>query len=180
MSLFKRFFSRENPNEAMRPLYNAIVAEGRDISWYESGNVPDSLDGRFDMIAAILCLILINLEKANSAGQQSAWLTELFVTDMDGQLRQIGIGDMIVGKHISKIMGAVGGRMGAYRDALENDNADDQQLKEALIRNVYRGETPADPAIAFVAARIRQLDQTMATIDEATLLAGDWSEARND
>lgn len=178
MSLFSRLFSRDNPNEAMRPLYNAIVAEGRNIAWYESGDVPDSLDGRFDMIAAILCLVLINLEKANSAGQQSAWLTELFVTDMDGQLRQIGIGDMIVGKHISKIMGAVGGRMGAYREALENDQSDDQQLKEALVRNVYRGEAPEDQAVAFVAARLRQLDQTMATTDEAALLAGDWSEAK--
>jgi cytochrome b pre-mRNA-processing protein 3 len=57
---------------------------------------------------------------------------------MDGQLREFGIGDMIVGKHIGKIMAAFGGRMGAYRDSI----GDIEAFDAALIRNLYRGEAP--------------------------------------
>src|SRR3546814_5150561 len=77
-----------------------------------------SSDLRFDMITAILCLVLLRLEGAPETKQQSVWLTELFVDDMDGQLRQIGIGDMIVGKHIGRMMSALGGRLSAYRSGL--------------------------------------------------------------
>ena len=81
------------------PLYHAVVAEGRQPHWYLQGGVPDTLDGRFDMIVAILAQALMRLE-ALGAAQESVWLTELFIDDMDGQLRQEGIGDVVVGKHI--------------------------------------------------------------------------------
>ncbi len=102
MSLLARLFSRSDPRQSMAALYGAVVARGRKVHWYADGKVPDTLDGRFDMIAAILSLVLLRLERDGQA-QQGAWLTELFVDDMDGQLRQIGIGDVIVGKHIGKI-----------------------------------------------------------------------------
>lgn len=88
----------------MQALYNRIIVEGRRTDWYEQGAVPDTLDGRFDMIAAILCAVLIRLDQAEEAKQEIAWLTELFVTDMEGQLRQIGIGDLIVGKRVGEMM----------------------------------------------------------------------------
>ena len=112
MSFFSKIFSRDKANAGMRPLYQAIVREGRQIAWYEEGQVPDSLDGRFDMIAAIFSLVMIRLEKEPELNQQVAWLTEIFISDMDGQLRQIGIGDMVVSKHVGRIMGALGGRVG--------------------------------------------------------------------
>ena len=87
MSFFSKIFSRDNPNVKMQPLYNAIVSEGRQLGWYEEAQVPDSIDGRFDMIAAIFSLILIRLEKDEERGQDIAWLTEIFISDMDGRLR---------------------------------------------------------------------------------------------
>jgi cytochrome b pre-mRNA-processing protein 3 len=87
---------------------------------------------------AILSLIELRLEQESDQAQNMVFLTEIFVDDMDGQLREFGIGDMIVGKHIGKIMAAFGGRMGAYRAAIDNiDN-----FEAALIRNLYRGENP--------------------------------------
>ena len=150
MSFFSKIFSRDNPNAKMQPLYNAIVSEGRQLGWYEEGQVPDSLDGRFDMIAAIFSLVLIRLEKDEERGQDLAWLTEIFIKDMDGQLRQIGIGDMIVGKHVGRMMGALGGRVGAYRSALEQ-GAD---LREAIVRNIFRGNEPDDAALDVLAKRL--------------------------
>ena len=130
----------------MRPLYNAVVTRGREPHWYRQGGVHDTLDARFDMIAAIVSFVLLRLEQESEAKQQSVWLTEIFVDDMDGQLRQIGIGDMLVGKHIGKMMGALGGRLTAYRAAL----AGTEPLDGVLVRNLFRGDTPQGAQLQHV------------------------------
>ncbi|PHR20482.1 MAG: ubiquinol-cytochrome C chaperone [Sphingopyxis sp.] len=168
MSFFSKIFSRDNPNAKMQPLYNAIVSEGRQLGWYEEGQVPDSLDGRFDMIAAIFSLVLIRLEKDEERGQDLAWLTEIFIKDMDGQLRQIGIGDMIVGKHVGRMMGALGGRVGAYRSALEQ-GAD---LREATVRNIFRGNKPDDAALDVLAKRLAAYHDALQDYPTDAIVAG--------
>jgi cytochrome b pre-mRNA-processing protein 3 len=148
MSLLKRLFgnSEPDPKSKLVPLYNQIVTKARLPHWYVEGQVPDSIDGRFDMVAAILTLVLLRLEEDPSRAQDMAHLTEVFVDDMDGQLREVGIGDMIVGKHIGKIMGALGGRLGAFREAL-TDNAG---LDGVILRNIYRSEAADVAALAHV------------------------------
>jgi len=168
MSFFSKIFSRDNPNAKMQALYNAIVSEGRQLGWYEEGQVPDSLDGRFDMIAAIFSLVLIRLEKDEERGQDLAWLTEIFIKDMDGQLRQIGIGDMIVGKHVGRMMGALGGRVGAYRSALEQ-GAD---LREAIVRNIFRGNKPDDAALDVLARRLTAYHDALQDYPTDAIVAG--------
>ena len=148
MSLLQRLFGKTeaDPKIGLVPLYNQVVAKARLPHWYLEGQVPDSVDGRFDMVAAMLTLVLLRLEEDKSSAQAMAYLTELFVDDMDGQLREFGIGDMIVGKHIGKIMGALGGRLGAFREAM----ADEAKLDEAILRNIYRRETADRVALAHV------------------------------
>ncbi len=148
MSLLKRLFGNAEPDPKLKlvPLYNQIVAEARKPHWYIEGQVPDNIDGRFDMVAAILSLVLLRLEEDPSRAQDMAHLTEVFVDDMDGQLREVGIGDMIVGKHIGKIMGALGGRLGAFREAL-TDNAG---LDGVILRNIYRSEAADVAALTHV------------------------------
>ena len=167
-SLFQRFFSRHDPKEAMQPLYNAIVAEGRQPHWYLEGQVPDMIDGRFDMIVAILAQVLMRLE-ALGAAQESVWLTELFVDDMDGQLRQEGIGDVVVGKHIGRMVSALGGRLAAYRPALSGED----DLADALRRNLYRGEAPSAEALAHVESALRARWVRLGCLSRDALIAGD-------
>jgi cytochrome b pre-mRNA-processing protein 3 len=159
-------------DEAVLPLYRAVVAQGRAPHWYLEGQVPDTLDGRFDMIAAVLAMVLLRLEEnpaeqAVAAGPAAA-LTEHFVDDMDAQLRQIGFGDMVVGKQVGRMMAALGGRLGAYRDGLANGD-----LGEALVRNLYRGDPPLPPALAHVEHRLRALRIALSATPLATLIAGD-------
>lgn len=170
MSLFNRLFQSApaDPKTAMAPLYHAIVHRGRAVHWYVEGAVSDTLDGRFDMIAAILCLVLLRLDHADLR-QESVWLTELFIDDMDGQLRQIGIGDLVVGKHVGKMMSALGGRYSAYRDGL----APGGDFDAALRRNLYRDEPVAESAVADVAARLRAFAGALEAVEPATLLKGD-------
>ncbi len=107
----------EKHDEAL-PLYTAVVQRARAEHWYRDGQVPDTVDGRFDMIAAVLALVMLRMESEPSGGEPAARLAERFVDDMDGQLRELGIGDIIVGKHIGRMMSMLGGRLGAYRDGL--------------------------------------------------------------
>jgi cytochrome b pre-mRNA-processing protein 3 len=170
MSLLRRFFSRERDERAVvRPLYDAIVAEARTPAWYLEGAAPDTLDGRFDMVALVLAFVLLRLEReGDGAARESSLLTETFIDDMDGQLRQIGIGDLLVGKHVGRMMSALGGRLAAYRAAL-GGGAD---LGEALVRNLWRGEAPPPMALAFATARARSFWASLGASDVADILAG--------
>ena len=168
-TFFQRLFRPAKGREAFLPLYRAIVAEARTPIWYAEGTVPDTLDGRFDMVGAILSIVLIRLEAAGEQGQSPAvLLTEIFVDDMDGQLREAGIGDIIVGKHIGKMMSALGGRIAAYRAGI-NDN---DTLDAALIRNLYRGEAPAPENLKIVRDRYLSVHGHLAEMPLPAILSG--------
>ncbi len=173
MSFLNELLGRKNPNLVMQPLYNAVIAEGRQPDWYEKGAVPDTLDGRFDMIAAILCAVMIRMDQSDEARQEIAWLTELFVTDMEGQLRQIGIGDLIVGKRVGDMMSALGGRLGAYGEALSGD----ADLAAALTRNLYRGEAPEPAALDFSTKRFSGFYSFLVKTATDQIIAGNIAKA---
>lgn len=157
-----------DPREVLIPLYNSAVSEARDPVWYAEMGVPDTLDGRFDMVAAILSLVIVRAEAEGAAGREpSARLTEVFIDDMDGQLRQLGIGDVVVGKHIGNMIAAMGGRLSAYRDAIGEGAA----LEEALVRNLWRGEPGPDARPALVADRMRAIKARLDRTDWAALRA---------
>lgn len=167
MSLLSTLFARKDDRAALRPLYDAVIAKARAPHWYLEGGVPDTLDGRFDMVTAILAFVLMRLE-ALEAQPETAKLTELFVEDMDGQIRQIGFGDLVVGKQIGRMVSALGGRLAAYRAGL----AGNASLADALVRNVYRGEAPAPQALAHVESQLRAYAKTLDETSRDTLLAG--------
>ncbi len=152
-------------------LYNAAVDEARRPDWYLSGEVPDTMDGRFDMVALVLSLVLLRLESEpdEAAKQMSADLADRFIMDMDGTLRQDGIGDQVVGKHIGRMMAALGGRLGAYRDARGDDGA----MAEALRRNLWRGEPVNPEAVAWVVAEARRLASRFAARPYGALVQGE-------
>ena len=145
MSLVSRMFGRhEDDNAHVRPLWQRVVELARDRRWYLAGGVADSVPGRFDVVTLVLALVLLRMEREEALMAPSARLTELFVTDMDGQLRQSGVGDLAVGKHIGKLMGVLGGRLGVLREALPQGL---DALTPVIARNLSRVEG-ADPAAA--------------------------------
>ncbi|MBN8809296.1 MAG: ubiquinol-cytochrome C chaperone [Sphingomonas sp.] len=165
MGIFDRF--RKSRDETAT-LYRAVVARARQPHWYLAGAVPDTIDGRFDMIAAVLAIVMLRLEDDPAGVRASTQLSEAFVDDMDPQLREIGIGDLLVGKHVGRMMGMLGGRLGAYRDGLAAGD-----LAPALVRNLYRGESPEPGAVRHVADSLTALRDALATMPTSALLAGD-------
>ena len=168
ISLRKLFKQSPDPREARRPLWNAVVATARAPHWYQAGGVPDTLDGRFDMISLVLALVLHRIDDDPAQTLAGVELTELFVTDMDGQMRQIGFGDMVVGKQIGRMVGALGGRLGAYRAA---DGSD--ELRAALVRNLWRGNPPAEAELAHVMAGAAALREALKAIPVTELIVAD-------
>lgn len=168
MSFFQRIFGEAKQREPLQPLYRAIVAKGREPAWYRDGQVPDTLDGRFDMIAAILSLVLLRLEKeGESRRDQTVLLTEIFIQDMDAELRQLGVGDYVVGKHVGRMMGALGGRLTALRGARAEGSLDG-----AVARNIFHEAPPSDAALAFVAGGLEQFAAALDALPAADVLAG--------
>ena len=168
MSFFQRIFGEAKQREPLQPLYCAIVAKGREPAWYRDGRVPDTLDGRFDMIAAVLSLVLLRLEReGETTRDQSVLLTEIFIADMDAELRQLGVGDFVVGKHVGKMMGALGGRLTALRTARAEGSLDG-----AVARNIFHEAPPSDAAVAFVAGGLERFAVALDAIPVADVLAG--------
>ena len=167
MSLLARLFtSRPDPREELRPLWHRVVELSRDPALYRDDGVADTVAGRFDMIAAILALVMLRFER-DGLVPESVLLTELFVADMDGQLRETGVGDLVVGKHIGKLMAVLGGRLGAFREGLASD--DEAMLEAALTRNVTMAEGLDMEALA---RRLRAFADRLAQLDSDEVLAG--------
>jgi cytochrome b pre-mRNA-processing protein 3 len=167
-SLRKLFTSQPDPREARRPLWNAVVAAARAPHWYARGTVPDTLDGRFDMISLVMALVLHRIDEDPDQGLAGVELTELFVNDMDGQMRQIGFGDMVVGKQVGRMMSALGGRLAAYRAP---DGSD--ELGQALVRNLWRGNEPDEAGLAHVKAEVAALRAALAAMPVSQLVVAE-------
>ena len=167
LSFFQQIFGRKD-RAAVAPLYRAVVAAARDPAWYRQGQVPDTVDGRFDMIAALLALVLLRLEEEGEAAQRpSVLLAELFIDDMEATLRQIGIGDYVVGKHVGRMMSALGGRLTAFRVARASGD-----FEVAAHRNIFHEVPPSAEALALVADRLKRFSEALGERPLADLLEG--------
>ena len=169
MSFLARIFGGGQERDAYRPLYEAVVNAGRDPAWYVQGRVPDTVDGRFDMIAALLALTLIRLEADETRTRTpSVLLAEIFIEDMEGSIRQLGSGDLMVGKQVGKMMGALGGRLAAFRSEIEAGS----DFSRAVTRNVFRDAPPSKEAVAFVSSRLRSFHARLEAAPVEDILAG--------
>lgn len=166
-AFFQRLFgTAPDPREAVRLLWHRVVEIARQPVWFAECGVADTVPGRFDMISTVLSLVVLRMEDVRALQEPSAHLIELFVEDMDGQLREFGINDVVVGKHMGRLMSTLGGRMGAFRDGLA---AQDDRLIEAVRRNM----TLTDDALAGpLAERLRAFAASLAASDDADILAG--------
>jgi cytochrome b pre-mRNA-processing protein 3 len=165
-------FSRKPHERAGFALYGAAVGAARHPYFFAQLGVPDTLDGRFDVVALHVALVIRRLRRDPDArGQKLAQAVfDAMFADMDVNLREMGVSDLAVGKRVKRMWEAFHGRAAAYEAAL--DAQDLPALAEALARNVWRGETPEGAADAL-AARAAVLDGVLAGLPFAPLLAGE-------
>ncbi len=170
MSFLSRLFATQpDPREAVRPLWHQVIELARTPDWYAECKVSDTVDGRFDMVTAVLSVVLIRVEASDELRPYSALITELFVEDMDGQLRELGTNDVVVGKRMGKLMAAMGGRLGAYRDAIGQDDPL-AGLTSAADRNITFLD---DGSASCVAGKLLAMSTRLAQLDDDAILAAD-------
>ena len=162
-------------NRLERPaylLYGAAVAAARDPVFYAELGVPDTVDGRFDMVSLHVYLVVRRLGVLPEPGPKLAQAVfDAMFSDMDVNLREMGVGDLSVGKRNRAMWEAFHGRAAAYQAALAA--GDDGALEEALRRNVWRGAVPDGGDVVGRLARIvRRRDAALAGQDLAGLREG--------
>jgi cytochrome b pre-mRNA-processing protein 3 len=145
--LRRRMRAQRDPASGSR-LYFAVLAQSRLPAFYGSFAVPDTLDGRFDMVALHAALVFRRLRALGpEARALSDAMFEVMTADLDRSVRELGVGDQGVPKRVKSMARAFYGRAQAYEHAL----AGSASLEDALRRNLYGTVTVSDALIARMA-----------------------------
>jgi cytochrome b pre-mRNA-processing protein 3 len=160
---------RMPPRGTIEAIYGMIVTQAREPLFYRDLGVPDTVNGRFDLLVLHLWMVLRRLKSIGDGGRLCQTLFDRFCDDMDGNLREMGVGDLTVPKRMQAFGEAFYGRAAAYDLAL---SAGGEPLAQALCKNILNGEQIEKARwLAFYAeAAIAAL----AACDDAALLGPSW------
>jgi len=142
--MFSRLFRKDPNKQIARRVYDSLVRSARQPAFYGPGAAPDTVDGRFDLIVLHAILVMRRLRDGDAAARDlSQSVFDIMFDDMDAALREMGTGDLSVGKKIKEMGEAFYGRAKAYEDALKD--GDEDALADVIARNMFE-ETETDPA----------------------------------
>lgn len=167
-ALFRRRAAGPRPEDG---LWAVLVAQARAPVFYRDLAVADTPLGRFEMIALHAVLLFRRLKDEGEGGRALAQAVhDLLFADLDIALREIGVGDMGIGKRVKTFARNLYGRIAAYDAGLAGG---DEALAAALQRNLFAGDTAVPAAtVAAMAAYVRAVAVRLAGQEGAVLLAG--------
>ena len=174
--IWRHLEGRKRRREAARRLYMAAVRQARDPTLYTEGGVADTLDGRFDLIVLHVVPLMRRLRRCDEAGRQlSQAVFDVMFDDMDQSLREMGVGDLRVGKRVKQMARAFYGRAQAYDQAFDQAPGADRRrsIAEALERNVFNNAPPPAARLQAMAGYVEMLVDALDGQSEAALLAGE-------
>jgi cytochrome b pre-mRNA-processing protein 3 len=189
--LWQRLRRAGRAHEARRQvaerLYDTLVKQSRRPVWYRDLGVPDTPEGRFEMIALHVALVLRRLRREGMAGQAlGQQLFDTMFVDLDGSLRELGVSDLSVGAYIKRLagnfyarlaaldegLGATAGLADASKGAGAAAAPDGGSLQPMLRTNVYQGGAPTDRQLATLGRALAEQDRGLARQEGAAVLAG--------
>src|SRR5580698_11050584 len=158
------------PRGTIEAIYGMIVTQAREPLFYRDLAVPDTVNGRFDLLVLHLWMVLRRLRPLPGGQASCQALFDRFCDDMDGNLREMGVGDLTVPKRMQAFGEAFYGRAAAYDVALA---AGQEPLAQSLCKNILNGEAidNARRLAVYAEAAIAAL----AAMDDATLLRASWT-----
>jgi cytochrome b pre-mRNA-processing protein 3 len=168
-------FRRSPPRpDTISILYGMIVAHARLPSFYRDYAVPDTVNGRFELIVLHLALLLDRFSEDEALRRLGQGVFDRFCRDMDHNLREMGVGDLAVPKEMRRMGEAFYGRAQAYRAALTAGS--DEALAATLARNIYGDK--ASPEATRLASYVRETVAALGAQESASLAAGNlrWPE----
>ena len=165
-------FSRStSPRRIAAGLYSAVVAAARAPDFYAELGVPDTIEGRYEMIVLHVVLLLRRLRAPGADQKRLAQaLVDFMAADLDRSIRELGVGDMSVGKFMKRLGEGLFGRASAYDGAL--DNNDLQALESAVLRNIFDGYEPGDRILTIIAHYVRAQNDHLAGLAVEQIAAG--------
>ncbi len=166
--ILKRLFGPNEWEAPARILYATVVAQARRPDFYRDLGVPDTVDGRFELVALHGYLLLRRLRPSQDGAGLAQALFDVIFADMDASLREMGAGDLGVGKRVKVMAKGFYGRMAAYDAGL----AGEAPLADALRRNLYGTVEPTEAALTAMAQYLRDAAQGLEKQPESGLLAG--------
>ena len=151
--MFRALFARlTGEPKRGRELFELALAEAGRTDWFIAGEVPDTINGRFAVLATVIALIIVRLERDGEQGARaSAALTERLVETLDAEIREMGVGDPTLGKQVRKLVGFVGGRVERWKELV---NEADPWTAE-VERSLYLDEPPKADAVAYCESALR-------------------------
>ena len=174
--MLKRLFKPRPAQAAGRALYAEIVTQSRTPGLYADLGAPDTVEGRFELYSLHVYLLLERLKgQGEQAGETAQALFDTYLSALDHSLREMGVGDLSVGKKMRKLGEALYGRMTAYEEPLRAGDA--VTLAAGLARNVYESaDAAAGTALAeyAIASRARLAEQSF----DAVAAAPAWAEVQ--
>lgn len=156
--MFRGLFARltGDPKRG-QPLFDLAIAEARKLGWFVEGAVPDTINGRFAVLATIVALITVRLEKSGEEGERvSVALAERLVESLDVELREMGLGDPTLGKQVRGLVGSVGGRVERWRGLVDSD-----EWSEEVRKGLYLEEEVGSDALRWSEAELRTFWQCL-------------------
>lgn len=177
-SLTERWTARRRDSELARRLYDRIVVAARQPALYLRAGVPDNAEGRFDMVALHAFVLFNRMAGEDDWQGPGSGLADVMVADLEASLREMGAGDMKIGKKVKRLAQGLYGRFDAYWGALQADGAAEDDsgpaLTAALARNVYAG-MEAGPQLAadFMRPYLLRQIAAFAAADAAQLRRGE-------
>jgi cytochrome b pre-mRNA-processing protein 3 len=178
------YFGRpdRSPAPSIEAIYGMIVTQAREPVFYRDLGVPDTVDGRFDLLLLHLWMILRRLRTSEGGMEPAQALFDRFCDDLDDNLREMGVGDLAVSRRMQAFGEAFYGRSRAYDLALGQVTQQGthrvteqgaEALAQAIAKNILNGGglDHAQALAAYTMATVTSL----AACDDAAMLRGAWS-----
>jgi cytochrome b pre-mRNA-processing protein 3 len=168
--MFGVFRRRAQARRSLAALYAALAGQARAPAFYAALGVPDTVDGRFDLLVLHAWLMMQRLDGEPDGGALKQDLFDAMFDHLDLTVREMGAQDLGVGRRIKRMAEGFQGRATAYREAwLAGDEA---ALREALRRNVFGKATPTDESVANLSHYVRETAECLKKTGISDLLAG--------
>jgi cytochrome b pre-mRNA-processing protein 3 len=160
---------RISPRGTIEAIYGMIVTQAREPLFYRDLGVPDTVNGRFDLLVLHLWMVLQRLRPMEGGSSLSQALFDRFCDDMDANLREMGVGDLTVPKRMQAFGEAFYGRVAAYDLA---SAAGEEPLAQALCKNILNSAQIENAR--RLAVYVETAVAALAGLDEAALQNGSW------
>ena len=167
------FFKKKKFDIISNDIYQKIVKFSRNKIFYTKYKVPDTIDGRFDMLVLFTIITVFRLSKIKDEGLKlSQNIFDIVFKDLDFSLRELGAGDVSVANNMKKLISSYMGRQKIYLKAFKNN--DEKFLAIAFKNNIFRNNDQKENLILLLSKNIFKINKKLDLIDDKKMLNGDF------